>query len=88
MIRFISRLNSYPRSQYFATIFTQANLNTVYESILKNNMDESSFNNWNESLTKTINQPRQAFGGYQDDVSAISVTACKVSLQSFFITGT
>ena len=73
------RLHTYPRTQYFATIFTQANLNTVYESILKKNMDDSSFNNWNESLIKPINQPRQAFGGYQDDVSAISETACKVS---------
>ena len=42
-------------------------------------MDDSSFNNWNDSLIKTITQSRQAYGGYQDDVLAISETACKVS---------
>ena len=47
-------------------------------------MDNSSFNNWNESLIKTITLPRQAYGGYQDDVLAISEIACKVSLCSLF----
>ena len=61
-------------------IFSHANPNTVHESVFKNNMDDSSFNNWDDSLIKTITVPRQAFGGYQVDVSANSETACKVSL--------
>ena len=43
-------------------------------------MDDSSFNNWNDSLIKTITQSRQAYGGYQVGVSSIPETACKVSL--------
>ena len=74
------RLNTGRRSYPFTDIFTQENPNTVYESIFQNNMDDSSFNYWDDSLIKTITKPRQAFGGYQVDVSANSETACKVSL--------
>ena len=79
------RLNTYTRSGSFAHIFDQANPNTVYGSIFKNNMDDSSFNDVDHSLMKTINLPKQAFGGFQEHVSANSETACKVSNKSFFI---
>ena len=42
-------------------------------------MDNSSFNDGDESLIKTITLPRQAFGGFQESVSANSETKCKVS---------
>ena len=42
-------------------------------------MDDSSFNNEDESLIKTITLPGQAFAGYQAEVSANSETACKVN---------
>ena len=48
-------------------------------------MDDSSFNNWNDSLIKTITQSRQAYGGYRIGVSAIPETACKVSILIIFI---
>ena len=48
-------------------------------------MDDSSFNDVDDSLMKTINLPKQAFSGYQEDVSANSETACKVSTKQFFI---
>ena len=73
------RLNTYPRSGYFSSIFSQANPNTVYGSIFENNMDDSSFNAVNDSLIKTSTLPKQAFSGYQADVSANPETACKVS---------
>ena len=73
------RLNTGSRSGYFGTIFSQADPNTVYGSIFKNNMDDSSFNDVDHSLMKTINLPKQAFGGFQEHVSANSETACKVS---------
>ena len=73
------RLNTYRGSGYFASIFNQANPNTVYGAIFQNNMDDSSFNDVGESLIKTITLPRHAFAGWQDDVSANSEAACKVS---------
>ena len=80
MIFFCPRLNTGSRSSYFGSIFSQANTNTVYRSIFQNNMDNSSFNDGDESLIKTITLPRQAFGGFQESVSANSETKCKVSL--------
>ena len=76
---FCPRLNTYAISGSFAHIFTQANPNTVYGSIFQNNMDDSSFNDVDDSLMKTINSPKQAFSGFQEHVSANSETACKVS---------
>ena len=76
---FCPRLNTYAKSGSFAHIFTQANPNTVYGSIFQNNMDNSSFHGFGDSLIKAINLPRQAFSGYQEDVSANPETACKVS---------
>jgi hypothetical protein len=73
-------LNTGGKSGSFGALFSQANPNSVYESIFQNNMDDSSFNNWDDSLIKTITVPEQAFGGYQVYVSANSETACKVSL--------
>ena len=73
------RLNTYKGSFSFASIFTQANPKTVYGSIFQNNMDDSSFNDASESVIKTITLPRHAFGGWQEDVSANSEAACKVS---------
>ena len=75
---FLPRLNTHTRSSYFGSIFSQANPNTVYGSIYENNMDDSSFNAVNDSLIKST-LPRQAFFGYQTDVSANPETACKVS---------
>ena len=80
MIFFCPRLNTGSSSSYFGSIFSQANTNTVYRSIFQNNMDNSSFNDVDESLIKTITLPRQAFGGFQESVSANSETKCKVSL--------
>ena len=76
---FWPRLNTYIRSGFFGSIFAQANPNSVYGSIFQNNMDDSSFNVVNDSLIKTSTLARQAFVGYQVDVSANPVTACKVS---------
>ena len=73
------RLNTGTRSSYFGTIFTQANPNTVYGSIFRNNMDDSSFNDWDESLIKTITLPTQAFAGYQYHVTSNVATPCRVS---------
>ena len=42
-------------------------------------MDDSSFSNEYDSLIKTITLPRQAVTGLQEDISANSVVACKVS---------
>ena len=77
---FCLRLNTGIKSSYFGSIFSQANTNTVYGSIFQNNMDNSSFNDGDESLIKTITLPRQAFGGFQESVSANSETKCKVRL--------
>ena len=77
---FWPRLNTATKSSSFGALFRQANPNSAYESIFQNNMDDSSFNYWDDSIIKTITKPRQAFGGYQVDVSANSETACKVSL--------
>ena len=57
------RLNTYPRSGYFSSIFSQANPNTVYGSIFENNMDDSSFDKLGKSLIKTVSLPRQALYG-------------------------
>ena len=76
---FWSRLNTGSATGSFAAIFSHANLTSVYGSIFQNNMDDSSFNNVDESLIKTITLPGQAFAGYQAEVSANSETACKVS---------
>jgi hypothetical protein len=73
-------LNTYRRSGYFASTFTQANPNSVYGAIFQNNMDDSSFNAVDDSLIKTITLPKQAFGGFQESVLANSETVCKVSL--------
>ena len=72
------RLNTYT-SGSFTSIFTQAKPNSVFGSIFQNNMDDSSLNVVNDSLIETSTLPRQAFGGYQADVSANPETACKVS---------
>ena len=76
---FLPRLNTFRRSSSFASIFTQANPNTVYGSIFQNNMDDSSFNDVGQSLIKTITLPRHAFGGWQKNVLGNSEAACKVS---------
>jgi hypothetical protein len=73
-------LNTGTKSSSFGASFSQANPNSAYKSIFQNNMDDSSFNNWDDSLIKTITITNQAFGGYQEEVSANSETACKVSL--------
>ena len=49
-------------------------------------MDDSSFNDVDKSLIKTITLPEQAYAGYQHDVLANSETICKVSMKYFFIT--
>ena len=65
-------------------IFSQANPNTVHESIFKNNMDDSSFNNWTESLIRTINQPKRlALTANTGEISGNSEAACKVSFYFF-----
>jgi hypothetical protein len=77
---FWPRLNTGIKSGYFGSIFSHANTNTAYGSVFQNNMDNSSFNEWDESLIKTITLPKQAFGGFQESVLANSETVCKVSL--------
>ena len=72
-------MNTGAKSGSFGALFSQANPKSAYESIFQNNMDDSSFNYWDDSLIKTITVPEQAFGGYQVYVSANSETACKVS---------
>ena len=75
---FCSRLDTGPGAS--GNIFSQANPNTVYESIFKNNMDDSSFNNWTESLIRTITQPKRlALTANLDVISANYEAACKVS---------
>ena len=75
------RLNTGYRSGFSGAMFTQANPNTVYGSIFRNNMDNSSFNNFDDSLIKVITLPRQAFGGPHELVTANNETACKVRLE-------
>ena len=77
------RLNTYKGTGFFASIFTQANPKTVYESIIQNDMDDSSFSDASESLIKAITLPRHAFGGWQQDVLANSEAACKVAFNNF-----
>ena len=80
MIFFCFRLNTKRRSTSFANIFTQAKPNSVYGSIFQNNMDDSSFNNWTESLIRTITQPKRlALTANLDVISANYEAACKVS---------
>ena len=79
------RLNTGDRSGFYGAMFTHANPNTVYGSIFRNNMDNSSFNNFDDSLIKVITLPRQAFVGPQEIVTENSETACKVRLETFFI---
>ena len=76
---FCPRLNTGSRSGAFGSVFSQANPNTVYESIFENNMGDSSSYDWKESLIKTVTLPRQALFYFQENVSAFSETACKVS---------
>ena len=73
------RLNTGSRSGAIGSAFSQANPNTIYKTIFENNMDDSSFGDWKKSLIKTITEPRQAFFFFQEHVSALSETACKVS---------
>ena len=49
-------------------------------------MDDSSFNDVDKSLIKTITLPEQAYAGYQHDILANSETVCKVSIKYFCIT--
>ena len=44
-------------------------------------MDDSSFNDVDKSLIKTITLPEQAYAGYQHDILANSETVCKVSIK-------
>ena len=76
---FWPRLNTGSKSGAIGSAFSQANPNTIYKTIFENNMDDSSFNAVNDSLIKTSTLPKQAFSGYQEDVSANPETACKVS---------
>ena len=77
-------MNTGSRSGAFGSVFSQANPNTVYESIFENNMGDSSSYDWKESLIKTVTLPRQALFFFQEHVSAFSETACKVSHYLFF----
>ena len=43
-------------------------------------MDDSSFNEFGDSVIKTITLARQALGGAQEYIAANSEAACKVSL--------
>ena len=73
------RLNTGYRSGFSGAMFTQANPNTVYGSIFRNNMDNSSFNNWTDSLIRTINQPKRlALTANLGVISSNSKAACKV----------
>jgi hypothetical protein len=48
-------------------------------------MDNSSFNDVDESLSKTITLPRQAFGGFQESVLIKdSSTSLKLELSILF----
>ena len=76
---FCPRLNTGSRSGSFGTIFSQANPNTVYESIFEENMDNSSFQSLKGMFEKTITLPRQAMLYFQDEIAAFSEKACKVS---------
>ena len=76
---FLPRLNTYRRSGYFGSIFSQANPNTVYESIYEENMDNSSFQSLKGMFEKTITLPKQAMLYFQDETAAFSEKACKVS---------
>ena len=78
-------MNTGDRSGFYGAMFTHANPNTIYGSIFRNNMDNSSFNNFDNSLIKVITLPRQAFVGPQEIVTENSETACKVRLETFFI---
>ena len=76
---FWPRLNTGSKSGAIGSAFSQANPNTIYKTIFENNMDDSSFGAWKKSLIKTITLPRQALFYFQEHVSTLSETACKVS---------
>ena len=46
-----------------AGIWWQAQNNTIFRTIFEQNMDDSSFNTYKESMVKTINEPNEAFYG-------------------------
>ena len=37
--------------------------NSIFKTIFEQNMDDSSFNTYKESMVKTINEPNEAFYG-------------------------
>ena len=68
-----------------ASLFIQAKPGTKYETIYKTNMDDSSFNEPEVSINKTIQESNQAYFGRLDRLS--SHEKCQVK-ESFIQSGT
>ena len=75
---FWPRLNTGSKTGSFGYVFSQANPNTVYGSIVQNNIDNDSSYDYAESIHKTITLPRQAFFHFQHTVSDNAEAVCKV----------
>ena len=80
-----SRLNTGPKTGATASFFVQAKSGTKYETIYKTNMDDSSFNEPEVSINKTIQESNQAYFGRLDRLS--SHEKCQVK-ESFIQSGT
>ena len=65
-----SRLNTLKKTGSSASLFIQAKPGTKYETIYKTNMDDSSFNEAEDSINKTIQMPNQAYFGRLDRLSS------------------
>ena len=58
-----SRLNTYIKGSAPASFWMQSPPNSIFKTIFEQNMDDSSFNTYKESMVKTINEPNEAFYG-------------------------
>ena len=59
-------------------LWTQSPPDTIFRSVYERNMDDSSFNENQKSMEKTISHENQAFFGDSNFVTGNKVMACKV----------
>jgi len=57
------RLNTYIKGSAPASFWMQSPPNSIFKTIFEQNMDDSSFNTYKESMAKTIDEPNEAFYG-------------------------
>ena len=72
-------------SSSYGSLFLNARPHTTYEAIYRNNMDNSSFDDVDKSISKTIHLPRQAyFGSLANVLIHPEMTTCKVNIFKLF----